>query len=322
MFNSQIIDVGIGLALMYLFQSILVSGINELIVAATSYRGKVLKRFLNLALKDKDEKNSLVDKLFSSPYIINLRKKGKYPPEITSRNFADAVFEMINRNDFSTAAVSEKIASNLKTLPDSNFKHILIIKFEEVNGNIELFKHSVEDWYNDYMNKVTHWYKSKMSGFILLFSFIITVAMNVDSFRVMNELWKNAKLRESVVSMSEDITKQEYQNYLATATATDSLDIALDKVSSNYQKLHMLDFPITWDYEYKIKNGNASTISKFSLWEKINWSYQQFTLEKILGFIITTMAVSIGAPIWFDILKKLVGMKQQVVKLKNTSDAK
>lgn len=318
MFSSQIIDVAIGLALMYMFQSILVSGLNEFIVSAFSYRGKVLQRFLNLALRDKDQNNNLFKKIYGSPYLLNLTKIGRIPSEITSRNFADATVEMINRGDFSSASISEKIKHNIQQLPESNFKDILASKIEETHGDVEAFKKSIEDWYNDYMAKVSRWYKSRMNYFILAFSFFITVAMNVDSFRVMNELWKNEKLRESVVNLSEEITRQEYKEYLSDTTAKDSLDVALNKVNANYQKLHLLDFPITWAYEYQVKNMGKGHMKELPLIEKLKWSFAQINLEKFLGFLITTMAVSIGAPIWFDLIKKLVSARDQLKKLNKT----
>jgi hypothetical protein len=315
MFSSQILDLVIGLGMMYLFQSILISGINDLLVAVFSVRGKVLKKFLLSALRTKDSKNSLFEKMIESPFINSLKRGNRFPSEISERNFSDAIIETIVREDFSEEELMSKLKKNLNSLPESEFKAIIATRLHESEDNYEKFKHSIEEWYCEYMERTRRWYKKRVTYSVYLFAFIITLGLNVDSLFVMNELWKNTKLRESVVTMSEEVTKKEYSKLLGdTTVANDSLDLALSKIRTNYQNMHMLDFPITWAYAYHYHNPDGKSLKELTLSEKLSWTISQLTLEKFLGLIITTLAVSIGAPIWYDIIKNLVRAREVLKK--------
>lgn len=326
MFNSQILDVAIGLALMFLFQSILISGIHDLLVAVLAVRGKILKTFLISALKTKEAKDTLFQQLSSSPFINSLKRNKRFPAEITSRNFSDGIIELIIREDATDDNYFTKIKNNIEKLPDSEFKSILIARLNESGDNYENFKASIEKWFDDYMERVSRWYKKRVTYFMYFFAFGTTLALNVDALFVMNELWKNPKLRESAVVMSEniirkdydEITKKKYTGILTdTSTTKDSINVALQKVTDSYQNLHILDFPITWAYAYQLQNGNEIPLESLSLTEKLSWTAKQITMEKLLGFIITTLAVSIGAPIWYDIIKKLVSAREMLKKNKS-----
>lgn len=325
MFNSQILDVAIGLALMYLFQSILISGINDLLVSIFAVRGRILKNFLITALKTKETKDTIFERLQSSPFITSLKRNNRFPSEISSRNFSDALIELIIREDNSDETYIDKIKNNLAALPDSEFKHILIVRLNEAGKDYFKFKISIEKWYDDYMNRISYWYKRRVNYFMYLFAFMTTVALNVDSIFVMNELWKNPRLRESAVVLSENIiqkdydkiTKKKFTSLLTdSSTASDTINVALTTITDSYHNLHLLDFPITWAYAYRLSNGEKDSLEKKSLLFRIQWSLEQFSIEKILGFIITTLAVSIGAPIWYDLLKKMVGTRKVLQKNK------
>ena len=325
MFNSQILDVAIGLALMFLFQSILISGINDLLVSLLSVRGKILKTFLISALKSKDAKDTLFVQISTSPFINSLKRNNKFPAEITSRNFSDAIIELIIREDASKEPYINKIKNNIETLPDSEFKSILITRLNESGDNYEKFKTSIENWFDDYMDRISRWYKKRVTYIMYFFAFVTTMALNVDALFVMNELWKNPKLRESAVMMSEnvvkknfnEITKKKYTGLLTDSSdIKDTINVALNQVTDNYQNLHILDFPITWAYAYQLQYGKEEPLESRSLLYKLQWTSKQLTLEKLLGFIITTLAVSIGAPIWYDIIKKLVSAREILKKNK------
>jgi hypothetical protein len=323
MFNSQILDVAIGLLLMFLFQSILISGIHDLLVSMLAVRGKILKTFLITALKTKETKDTIFEQMSSSPFINNLKRKNRFPSEITSRNFSDAIIELIIREDASKDNYITQIKNNIAKLPDSEFKSILIARLNESGDSYENFKASIEKWFDDYMDRISRWYKKRVTYFMYMFAFGSTLALNVDALFVMNELWKNPKLRESAVVMSEnivqkdynEITKKKYTGILTDSSNTkDSINVALDKVTDSYQNLHLLDFPITWAYAYQLQNSNEMPLESLTLMEKLSWTIKQITIEKLLGFIITTLAVSIGAPIWYDLIKKLVSAREMLKK--------
>ena len=50
----------------------------------------------------------------------------------------------------------------------------------------------------------------------------------------------------------------------------------------------------------------------------LGWGY--IAAVKIVGILLTTIAVSLGAPFWFDMLNKLVNLRSTGVKPKKSED--
>ena len=310
MFSSQILDVAIGLALMYLFQSILVSGINEVITVLISLRGRLLQNSLKNLLLTKEGHDSIYNAVMSSPFIKQYTENKRFPSYIESNNFSHSVIEMLCREDEPGCVTSmDQIKTAIQKLPAGNFKDILYTKALVAENSVEQFKASITSWFDSYMTHVSNWYKKRVHIIIAFLAFFITLAINVDSFKVMNELWKNDKLKESTIALAEGVIQKGYESKPAP-TMKDSVAIALNHITEGYNELHILDFPITWEYEYRIKNNNAS-LADLSIGQKLWWSAKQINLEKFIGFLVTTAAVILGAPIWFSILQKLVDYKNK-----------
>lgn len=44
-------------------------------------------------------------------------------------------------------------------------------------------------------------------------------------------------------------------------------------------------------------------------WEKVSYIFTHLTLTDVLGFIITALAITLGAPFWFDLLNRFVNVR-------------
>jgi hypothetical protein len=313
MLNSQILDVAIGLALMYLFQSILVSGITEVIVSISSWKGRFLKYSLGKVFLSDDRDNSLYLDLKKSPFIDVYYKTSKYPSYIKTEDFTSAVLYLLNSKSGEHTTLSlEQIQAGIEAYPDGQFKSFLKAGAVLSNGDIEIFKSTVNNWFNQYMDRVSTWYKNRIRILTATLAFIITVAINVDSFSIMNELWKNERVRESSVLIAEEIFKNEYVHASedSLSSVPSNADNLVQSMNVHYNMVFGFEFPITWEYEYRKKLETIS-LNSMTVWDRIIWSLRQFSLEKILGFLITTAAVTMGTPIWYDLLKKLIDSKSK-----------
>jgi hypothetical protein len=121
------------------------------------------------------------------------------------------------------------------------------------------------------MERVTGWYRRKMQLIILAVAALMSVALNVDSFDVANSLWNDAALRDSVVAAAQKDTGR-------------ALSSDLDVIE---ERLGDLGLPLGW----RSLPGSAAA-----------WA------SKIAGLLFTTIALSLGAPFWFDLLSRFVGV--------------
>jgi len=143
---------------------------------------------------------------------------------------------------------------------------------------------------------------------LLVIGVILSVAINADSITIGNVLWHNGPLRDSVVAAAEEIAKE---NVLAppvsstgvvtpTPVFSGSLGLTgLPLIQQVITETKNLQLPLGWN-QNPLDGASDPTIvpNNFPDW-----------LLKILGLLATTIAISLGAPFWFDLLNKIVNIR-------------
>lgn len=296
MFGSVILDVAIGLAMVYMFLSAICMTINEAIASWVELRAKTLEKALISMIDDK----SLVDKIYNSPALLGLwqsdtQKKStvtplssasehaagletgakqsggasamlRLPSYLPPKQFAYAVIDMIKTTKDAATKGIDDLEMAIEALPPGRFKDMLQSMASMVNGDVEKFQAAIEKWYDDCMDRVSGWYKRKIQIIGFIVALIVAVACNADTLEIAGRLYRDAALRSSV-----------------TATAADYV-ITLNQLGIG-------DLPIGWagDHSFPTKP-----------WDRVS---------KIVGWLFTAGALTIGAPLWFDVLKGLVNIR-------------
>ncbi len=115
MFNSGILDVVIGVVVIYLQLSLVCTAFHELVALAFKKRAKELEKGI-LGLLTKPE---LVDKFYAHPLIQGLCPDGRKPSYIPSATFALTLMDIVRRHSFdgtlnaATQAVTEKTTAQV-----------------------------------------------------------------------------------------------------------------------------------------------------------------------------------------------------------------
>src|SRR5437870_10372472 len=100
MFGSQILDVAIGLVLLYLLIGLITSALNEWIAHVMGLRASTLEQGIRKLLNDPDGQ-TFVEKLYRHPLIQGIsptRGWGPVPPHpsyIPARDFAFALLDVV-----------------------------------------------------------------------------------------------------------------------------------------------------------------------------------------------------------------------------------
>ncbi len=347
--HSQFIEVGIGLVFVFLLMSIMVSAGNEFITTVISKRGKFLRKALGSALNDPQNMN-YAELLYDHPLIDTLKFSQKRPPAyISSATFAMALTEVIASQAKKSAykvqgdrvkliaAESEigpfdEFRNGLAAMNESSLKSKLESFVKNSNGNYDLLKALIENWFNEYMDRVSGWYRRKCKWINVVLAACLTLFMNVDTIDLSVNLWNNAVLRESVVAASEGFANEyKFENDGKNDTI---LDQKIAKIKETYRKIGILSLPIGWDKQSEqvtgyheifeaerlnIKTDNERNfISKFFsvqgkrikfYWRVLCVYWETVSPMKILGWLFTTLAVSFGAPYWFEFLKRLLAIR-------------
>jgi len=318
--NLPIIELAISLILVYFIFSIVISNIQELIEGIfIKSRGSFLKEAINKVFNDPQNKN-WAEFIYSHPLINKLKRKPKSNPSyISPDTFSNCLIDIfinegkqieIDSKQKDDVKYSEKFSGNnsldnfkegLKKLNKSDVKDLLEAIAIDCNEIKEL-KTKINDWYNSYMDRISGWYKRKIRLVTFIIASLVTLILNIDTIGISKELWSNKVLRESVVIYAENIVRDGHPMYVVNDTIQGNDTLTLQKFKQDVQdidslisEIETLELPIGWEFAGSLGCTLKTNIDSYPL--------------KILGWIITIFALSMGAPFWFKILSKLVNMR-------------
>jgi len=320
MFDSSIIDAGIGLVFVYLLLSTAVTAAKEGLEAVYKRRGQYLEKGIKeligcaeSATKDPDSAEAkFVSCLYNHPFINSLFagsysavKKANLPSYIPSANFALALLDLKNQSVTDATVV----------LPDKVKK--AFAAFEKTVGNDkDKLLRAIGDWYDSSMDRVSGWYKRHTQWWILVIAVAVTISVNADSVLIAKRLSTDKTLREAAVSAAQNEIKNppvqpnQAGNNASPANSdqTSSSDHAIDTIKAKVADLDGVGFPIGWDADIVQWKKDHHTLANFS--DAV--SFAENTYPHFPGWAITTLAIMLGAPFWFDVLNKFMVVRSTV----------
>ncbi len=230
--------------------------------------------------------------------------------------------------------------AGLLTLNQGDTK-VLLQSFLKGSQSEEDLENKISLWFESSMERVSGWFKRNVQRKVIIIAAIFTLIFNVDSLKVSKELWYNATLRERLISealktvdnyqnkikvtpssqtVDDVITKEDFKTeILIKSTWEDTLYAKLQYFDSLKNILTELNLPIGWknctsgkeNIMSKNKRGNTanSILTIDIIISRIRCNMHQINFSTILGWVLTIMALSLGAPFWFDLLLRLVNMR-------------
>ena len=270
MLDHPIIDVSLGLIFFYVVLSLVASAVQEWIASLLALRSKNLQTGVRNLIGDDYAK-----KVYEHPLIKNLAKKNKLPSYIAPETLSAVLLEVFAREQNAKsylAHTADEVRSLLdKITAEHPLKDILgpLIDSSEYAANT--LKDRLADWFDEGTTRVSGWYKRKAKVFIFVIAAIVTLATNASSIHIAEELWRNDALRTQIAAQAEVASSEGGVSRLE---------------ASNLESLEA--FPIGW--------GEPPVSG-------VDW------LKSVFGWLMTTAAVSLGAPFWFDLLGKVANLR-------------
>lgn len=296
MFGSALLEIFIGLAFLYLLLAVVCSALSEWIARIFAMRSNNLEAGIRNLLEDPE----LVERVYQHPLLKSfyrqgwfdkLRKRRGGPSYIPSRAFALALLDIAappdpkdRPKDFE--GVRHAVAKC--NLLNDKMKKALLVLIDEAAGDLKKARENIENWFDDTMNRVSGWYKRKAQLIVLLLALVLSVALNADTITITNSLSSDSTLRAAVVAAAEETAK----------TPPTESKTPLTRITELRGELEHLGLPIGW-----LKASDDYVDPREVPTDAQGWFY------KILGLLLTTIAVSLGAPFWFDLLNKLVNLR-------------
>jgi hypothetical protein len=297
--NSTVLDLGIGLIFVYLLLAIVCTAINEWFSGALGLRSSNLANAIRQLLDNQQgsgSAQSFLDQFYAHPLISGMMTPGnKHPAYLASRTFATAVMDLV-ANKQGTIAFSN-LEEGINGLPPGDVKTALLALIQNADNSLQKAQKNIEQWFDDTMDRASGWYKSHSQKITIAIAVLLTVATNADTVKIARTLWQSPTVRATLVekATSETASPQPVVEYP-------------DKNAP--LKPHR-----------KVTKDELSKLQLVLGWSEEEWkaSDEKAWLERVLGWILTIAAVSLGAPFWFGLLSKLVNIRDAGNKPK-TSD--
>lgn len=287
MFSSQVLEVAIGLIFIYLVISTVSSGIKELIARVLNMRANDLEGAIRGMLAEPaDSKDSITSKLLQNHLISSTLQPGSKPSYVSSRNFALALFDVIAPAKATQPTTVQDLKNGIANLPDTPVRKTVLALLDSAQQDVDLARQRVENWFDDTMERVSGVYKRKAQALVALLGLFVCIGLNVDSLMIVRELWNDEALRSAVVAEAK---KQAEDPNAKNGCAADGKD-EFQCVANSIRDANVP--PIGW------ASADPRSIPKSDGW-----------LWKILGILISSVAVALGAPFWFDLLNKFVNLR-------------
>jgi hypothetical protein len=222
-----------------------------------------------------------------------LPKRRSLPSYIPAKSFTRSVIAMIVPDETGPTTMTA-VQEGISMLPDSmsTFRESLQTLVANAGGDINTFSASVDQWYDDHMDRVSGWYKRRVARITIVVGAILVLLLNVNAFTIGHTLYN-----ESVV----DTTVSTVAAKSASCSGANPQD-CLAEIQSRLST----SLPIGWGTvsDCAAPNARCNWFDQRGIFSQHGHSGWQLLIV-IFGFLVMIVAISPGARFWFDILGTL-----------------
>lgn len=186
--------------------------------------------------------------------------------------------------------IYQEIENTIDALPESLKKNLYVLakqaetKSQEIGQELNQFQQEIEIWFDNAMDRASGVYKRNARGVAILIGAIIAVSANVDTIYILDYLSKDSLQRAAI----NEVAKQLVNNQ--SELEPNDMGKIQKTVSGAVDNLGL---PI--GHNVKSKDGKEPT------W----W----LGIRKIVGWLLSGIAISMGSSFWFDLLSKIVNIR-------------
>ena len=318
---SSLLDVALSLVFIFFVFSLFVSGTVEFLNSLVEKLAELLKESLGKLVSA-----SQLAAFYDHP-LVHV-KSGKKPISyLSGRSFSTVVLDLLAKETGASALGSYAFFQELRkaaqtAVPAAGSLLAFVQPFLREASGFEDFERRLETWYDGYMEQVSGWFKQYAQRIVRIVAVVITLFFNLDTIHLTQRLLNDDTLRARLVSEAERVAARSdaalgqdasFRSYLAgrlpdvvTADGAIRTDLtAMQQVQVRATYLQYLkdnvegfSLPVGWKFRpgSSFGDGCSQVLHAFASWS-------------LLGWVLTATALSFGAPFWFDLLVRLVNIR-------------
>lgn len=168
------------------------------------------------------------------------------------------------------------------------------VKKDNLEDELDDLQSELQAWFDNSMKRASGVYKRNARGIAIAIGFVVAVATNSDTLFIVNSLSQNSLLRDTISNYAET---ELQRNPDITAVKQDVRD-----------QLNDVALPIGWDAELRSRQvpvAQPLTVPNTA----VTLPNPIHQLKRVFGWLISGVAISMGAAFWYDLLKKIISVK-------------
>ena len=300
---------------------------NELLAQELGRRGKFLREGLLNVVGDRWIYLRLINQPLISSLYRDVPGKPLTPSYIPATNFVDALLDtMLSK----ARQIDPKFADETEGLV--TFKDVrtavalckaagfttgdaILPLLDAARGDLGVARQNIAAWYESGMERVSGWYKKYTRRLLLAIGLAIAVLCNVDTLQIVSELGSSSSLRKALADMGTQAVENKAVGEVPLVVAPGEVKIAPEdarKLAGAIAGLEKKGLPVGFSClsPQKVEAESAGLEQVFrNCWAQAKSQAGGSWFLKIIGWLITALAISVGAPFWFDLLNRLVDLR-------------
>ena len=229
-------------------------------------------------------------------------RRRQLPSYISARSFATAVMDLVVPSA-SGQTTMDGIPERIKDMPvaPGPLKDSLQSLAASANGDIDRFRTSIENWYDDHMARVSGWYKRRTTLITFIAGGILVLLLNINAITIGRALYSDSATRTAVSAVAAQ------GNPCPASSDQQSCLAALEKRVSDAAQAGL---PLGWGIvpACTVQNAKCGWLEQHGITTPGDGSWWQVFLA-VLGFLATIVALAPGAQFWFGLVVKLNSLR-------------
>ncbi len=222
------------------------------------------------------------------------------------------------------------VLDGLRRVNDDAFRRALKVILASAK-TVDEAQANLESWFNQRMEQLSDAYKRNVTYLTFGIGLLLTILLNADSLQMARALWDDPALRETAVAIAQQAVASgqfaptpmpgeatpEPGAQRAAVTTSQAITEAAQQAANSLNQLTSLNLPIGWEHTPLevscVPQADQPTPvecgSMRNLWllnPSNNPDWLGLVVRKLIGMVVTIIAIGQGAPFWFDLIRRLV----------------
>ncbi len=227
------------------------------------------------------------------------------PPTV----FADALQELALRGDHEL----DRVLATLE--PGSPLRRQIDGARHEIAADATAFRARVSGWFDDQMRELSRRYRKDARRVMFALGLVVAVAANVNAINVVASAQHDSDLRQAL-AVSASATVATGPDAACPTTSAGTASGRLECLRDEIARAQALKVTTFWDLQGPCRSGRPC-----SSWARRALDVVPAALDKIahhplaalgrlIGWLLSAIALSFGGAFWFDLLRRAVGYRR------------